>query len=174
EQQKRWGNQGRSCFFGRRFGKTRGRSQQTIRALHPQERAIPRNSWRLTRMNVRIDPVIAGRIKDAWQKLSPDQQKRITPIVMKAHQQAVIASQSRVAPPPNPNVGHALPLMFSAISNDQDGVLDSLDGNIIIAADGGGEIWGTGKYEQLDPGWLVAGAEWLEHFIVPNHSFSTT
>ena len=64
--------------------------------------------------------------------------------------------------------------LFSAISNDQDKVLDSLDANVIIAADAGGEIWGTGKYEQLDPGWLLAGAEWLEHFIVPNHPFSTT
>ena len=124
-------------------------------------------------MNIRIDPVIAGRIRNAWEKLSPDQRKQITPMVMNAHQQAVNVSQSRVAPPPNSNVGHALPLLFSAISNDQDKVLDSLDVNIIIAADGGGEIWGTGKYEQLDPGWLAAGAEWLEHFLVPNHPFST-
>jgi hypothetical protein len=124
-------------------------------------------------MKIRIDPVIAGRIKNAWDKLSPDQRNRIAPMVMSAHQQAVTASQSLVAPSPNANVGHALPLLFSAISNDQDGVADSLDVNIIIGADGGGEIWGTGKYEQLDPGWLLAGAEWLEHFIVPNHPFST-
>jgi hypothetical protein len=123
-------------------------------------------------MKIHIDPVIAGRIKDAWANLAPEQRNRIAPLVMTAHQQTVIASQSRVAPPPNTNVGHALPLMFSAISDDQDGVLDSLDVNIIIAADGGGEIWGTGKYEQLDPGWLAAGAEWLEHFIIPNHSFN--
>ncbi len=125
-------------------------------------------------MKIRIDPVIVGRIKNAWAKLSPEQQNKIAPMVMNAHQQAVIASQSRVAPAPNANLGHALPLMFSAISDDQDEVLDSLDVNIVIAADGGGEIWGTGKYEQLDPGWLSAGAEWLEHFIVPNHAFSTT
>ena len=121
-------------------------------------------------MKIRIAPVIAGRIKNAWEKLSSDQRNRIAPMVMNAHQQAVIASQSRVAPSPNSNVGHALPLLFSAISNDQDKVLDSLDVNVIIAADGGGEIWGTGKYEQLDPGWLSAGAEWLEHFIVPNQA----
>ena len=111
-------------------------------------------------MNIRIDPVIAGRIKNAWEKLSPDQRNRIAPLVMDAHQQAVIASQSRVAPSPNSNAGHVLPLLFSAISNDQDGVLDRLDVNVIIAADGGSEIWGMGKYEQLDPGWLAAGAEW--------------
>ena len=95
-------------------------------------------------------------------------------MVMDAHQQAVTASQSRKAPAPNANVGHALPLIFSAISNDHDGVMDSLDVNVIIAADGGGEIWGTGKYQQLDPGWLGAGAEWLEHFVTPIHPFSTT
>jgi hypothetical protein len=125
-------------------------------------------------MKISIDPVIAGRIKAAWEKLSPDQRNNIMPLVMNAHQQAVTASQSRVAPAPNANVGHALPLLFSAIKDDQDGVVNSLDAGIIIAADGGGEIWGTGKYEQLDPGWLEAGAEWLEHFIVPNHPFSTT
>jgi len=125
-------------------------------------------------MKIRIDPVIAGRIKAAWEKLSTDQRNKIAPLVMKAHQQAVTASQSRQAPASNANTGHALPLLFSAISNDQDGVMDSLDVNIVIAADGGGEIWGTGKYEQLDPGWLAAGAEWLEHHVIPNHPFSIT
>jgi hypothetical protein len=127
-----------------------------------------------TRSKISIDPVLAGRIKTAWQKLSPDQRNRIAPMVMNAHQQAVKVSQSQVAPAPNANMGHALPLMFSTITDDHDGVMGSLDLNIIIAADGGGEIWGTGKYEQLDPGWLGAAAEWLEHFIVPIHAFNTT
>lgn len=124
-------------------------------------------------MRLNIDPVIAGRIKAAWANLTPEQRNKIMPLVMNAHQQSVVASQSRGAPAPNANFGHALPLMFSAISNDQDAVVNSLDAGVIIAADGGGEIWGTGKYEQLDPGWLLAAAEWLEHFVIPNHPFST-
>jgi hypothetical protein len=124
-------------------------------------------------MKVSIDPVIAGRIKAAWQKLTTDQRNEIAPLVMSAHQHAVTVSQARTAPPPNANVGHALPLMFSTISNDQDEVLQNLDAGVLIAADAGGEIWGTGKYEQLDPGWLLAGAEWLEHFVIPNHPFNT-
>ena len=63
-------------------------------------------------MNIRIDPVIAGRIKNAWGKLSSDQRNRIAPMVMNAHQHAVVASQSRVAPSPNSNGGHALPLVI--------------------------------------------------------------
>ena len=124
-------------------------------------------------MKISIDPVIAGRIKAAWNKLSPEQQNRIAPLVMNAHQQAVTVSQSRSAPAANANAGHALPLVFSTITGDHDGVIGSLDVNVIIASDAGGEIWGTGKYEQLDPGWLEAAAEWLEHFIVPKHPFNT-
>ncbi len=123
-------------------------------------------------MKISIDPVIASRIKTAWSKLDSDIQAKITPLLMKAHQQAVTASQAKVAPPTDPTVGHALTLAFSAMSGDQDAVVNNLDAGVIIAVDGGGEIWGTGKYEQLDPGWLEAGAEWLEHFIVPKHAFN--
>ena len=125
-------------------------------------------------MKISVDPVIASRIKSAWGKLPADQQARITPLLMKGHQQAVAASQARVAPRTDGSIGHALPLAFSAISDDRDGVVNNLDAGIIIDVDGGGEIWGTGKYQQLDPGWLEAFAEWLEHFILGKSSFSTT
>ena len=49
-------------------------------------------------MKISFDPVIASRIKSAWGKLPADQQARITPLLMKGHQQAVTASQARVAP----------------------------------------------------------------------------
>jgi hypothetical protein len=125
-------------------------------------------------MKISVDPVIASRLKTAWGKLPPAQRDRITPLLMKAHQQVVTASQARVAPPTDASIGHALPLAFSAISNDQDGVVNSLDAGAIVGVDGGGEIWGAGKYEQLDPGWLEAGAEWLEHLILGKHAFNTT
>jgi hypothetical protein len=96
------------------------------------------------------------------------------PLLTKAHQQAVTVSQSHVAPPTDASVGPALPLAFSVISNDRDGIVSNLDAGIVIAVDGGGEIWGTGKYEQLDPGWQEATAEWLEHIILGKHHFSTT
>jgi hypothetical protein len=40
-----------------------------------------------------------------------------------------------------------------------------------IGVDAGGGIWGTGKYQELDPGWLEAAALWLEHLIIGKHSF---
>lgn len=125
-------------------------------------------------MKISVDPVIASRIKSAWGKLPADQQARITPLLMKGHQQAVTASQARVAPATDGSVGHALPLAFSAILNDRDGVVNNLDAGIVIDVDGGGEIWGTGKYQQLDPGWLEAFAEWLEHLTLGKSTFNTT
>ncbi len=125
-------------------------------------------------MKISVDPVIASRIKTAWDKLPPAQRARITPLLTKAHQQAVTASQGRVAPPPDALVGHALPLALTAISDDRDGVANNLEAGVVIDVDGGGEIWGTGKYQQLDPGWLEAAAEWLEHLILGKNKFSTT
>jgi hypothetical protein len=125
-------------------------------------------------VKISIDPVIASRIKTAWAKLLPEQRNRLIPLLTKGHQQAIVASQGRIAPPTDASIGHALPLAFSAISDDQDGIVNNLDAGIVVAVDGGGEIWGTGKYEQLDPGWLEAAAEWLEHFILGKHPFSTT
>jgi hypothetical protein len=124
-------------------------------------------------LKISIDPVIAGRIKTAWTNLSPEQRNHLIPLLTKGHQQAVTASQSRVAPPVDASLGRVLTLAFSAISNDQDGIVNNLDAGIVIDVDGGGEIWGTGKYEQLDPGWLEAAAEWLEHIILAKHAFST-
>lgn len=125
-------------------------------------------------MKISIDPVIKSRIQTAWMNLSAEQRNRLMRVVTKAHQQAIVASKGRVAPPTDASLGHALPLAFSAIYDDQDGVVSNLDAGVVIAVDEGGEIWGTGKYEQLDPGWLEAFAEWLEHFILPKHHFSTT
>jgi Calcineurin-like phosphoesterase len=126
------------------------------------------------KMKISIDPVIVSRIQTAWAKLTPDQQNRITPLIMKAHQQAVTASRSREAPSPDASLARPLTLAFTAIRNDLDGVLNSLEAGVAIAVDGAGEIWGTGKYEQLDPGWLEAFAEWLEHLVSGGiHTFNT-
>jgi hypothetical protein len=125
-------------------------------------------------MKINIDPVIASRVRTAWANLPADQKSRITPLVMKAHQRAITASQAGVPPAPDAALGHVLTLAFTAISHDLDGVLGKLDAGLVIGADESGEIWGTGKYEQLDPGWLEAGAEWLEHLALGKHAFSTT
>jgi hypothetical protein len=123
-------------------------------------------------MKIHIDPVISSRIKQAWGKLSPDQRTRIAPLLAKANQQAVVASQTKTAPPPDPTVPHQALLAHSALTNDQDAVLSNLQPGVVFDVGPGGEIWGTGKYEQLDPGWAESVAVWLEHLILGKHPFN--
>ena len=123
-------------------------------------------------MKIDIDPVIASRIKRAWSALPKDQQNRIAPMLAKANLQAVTVSQTRKAPVPDPTVPHQALLAYSAIKDDQDGVVSSLDAGVVIDVDADGQIWGTGKYEMLDPGWAEAIAVWLEHLILGKHPFN--
>lgn len=123
---------------------------------------------------INIDPVVSSRIKQAWAALPPDQKNRVAPMLLKAHQQALAVSQTRVAPPTDPTVGHQVLLAHSAITNDQDGVVNSLEAGVVIDVGAGGQIWGAGKYEQLDPGWAQAAAVWLENLILGKHAFNTT
>lgn len=122
-------------------------------------------------MKISIDPVMSARIKKAWESLSPGQQSRVAPLLVKAHQHAVTASQTGEAPPPDPTVGHHFALTYSALTDDRDGVVGNLEAGIVVAVDGEGAIVGTGKYQDLDPGWGEAGAEWLEHLVTGKHSF---
>ncbi len=125
-------------------------------------------------MKVTIDPVISSRIKQAWSKLSDDQRKRIAPLLAKANQQAVIASQTQTAPPTDPTVPHQALLAHSALTNDEDAVLSNLQAGVVLDIGPEGEFWGTGKYEQLDPGWAEAVAVWMEHLIVGKHPFNSS
>jgi len=125
-------------------------------------------------MKIQIDPVIASRIKQAWGNLSSEQRNRIAPVLAKANQQAVTISQTKVAPKPDPSVPHQALFAQSALTDDQDAVLSNLQAGIVIDVGASGEIWGTGKYEQLDPGWAEAVAVWLEHLILGKYAFNPT
>jgi len=122
-------------------------------------------------MKISIDPVISSRLQKAWAALSPDQRRRIAPLLGKAHQQAVTFSETREAPQTDPTVKHQLLLAQSAISNDQDGVLGNLEAGLVVSVGPGGEIWGTGKYQNLDPGWTEASTVWLENLVLGKHPF---
>ena len=128
---------------------------------------------RRTRMKVNIDPAISSRIVSAWKALSPDQRSRIAPILAKANQRALTAVQSRVAPIFDSSVPHQALLAHSAISNDRDGVLSNLEAGVVIDVDAAGEIWGTGRYQQLDPGWAETIAVWLEN-LTNKHAFNSS
>ena len=127
----------------------------------------------MTRMKINIAPAVSSRIVSAWRALSADQRSRIAPILAKANQRALTAVQSQKATIFDPSVPHQALLAHSAISNDRDGVPSNLEAGVVIDVDAAGEIWGTGKYQQLDPGWAETIAVWLENLtrnILQQHS----
>ncbi|HXJ95357.1 MAG TPA: metallophosphoesterase [Terriglobia bacterium] len=115
-------------------------------------------------MNVSIDPVIASRIKAAWNQLTPDQQVRLAPAISAANQQAVLFSQTGQAPPVTAASRHLM-LAHSVLSNDSDQVLSRLESGVVCDVGPDGTIWGTGKYQQLDPGWTESLADALESLL---------
>jgi hypothetical protein len=123
-------------------------------------------------MKTYIDPVIKARIQHAWNQLRPEQRTLLQPLV-EGSRMAMKAIQARGLPPPSDFPREAL-LLHAALTNDGDNALASLESGIVFGVDGIGEIIGTGKYEQLDPGWAECLAEWLEHFITGIHKFSTS
>jgi len=121
-------------------------------------------------MKINIDPVISSRIRAAWEKLSAAQQAALAPAILQANQQALSVSQSGKAPAA-PAAPHHLMLVQSALSNDRDNVVSNLEAGVVLDVDGEGVIWGTGRYQQLDPGWTEAFAVFLENLVGEKHPF---
>jgi hypothetical protein len=115
------------------------------------------------------------RLKIAWDLLPADKKAAIQPLIDAAHEQLRSFQATRKAPPHDPSVAHHLLLAKSALTDDADGTVAALPelqpGALEIDVDAGGAIWGTGQYQQLDPGWLGAAAAWLEHLILGKHPF---
>ena len=119
------------------------------------------------------------RLKVAWALLPADKKAAIQPMIDAAHQQ-LQTYQATGKAPHDPTVPHQLILTKSALTDDADGTVAALPEPAATAApmaavqvdvDAGGAIWGTGKYQQLDPGWLAAVAAWMEHLILGKYSF---
>jgi hypothetical protein len=115
------------------------------------------------------------RLKAAWALLPADKKAAIQPMIEKAHQQLQTYQATGNAPPHDPTVVHQLVLAKSALTDDADGTATALPelkpGDVEVDVDAGGAIWGTGKYQQLDPGWLGAVAAWMEHLILGKYAF---
>lgn len=114
------------------------------------------------------------RLKLAWALLPADKKAAVQPLIDAAHEQ-LRAYQASGKATHDPTIPHALILAKSALTDDADGTARALPelqpGGIEIDVDAGGSIWGTGKYQQLDPGWLGAVAAWLEHLILGKYPF---
>jgi hypothetical protein len=115
------------------------------------------------------------RLKVAWALLPADKKAAIQPMIDAAHNQLQSYRTTGSAPPHDPTVSHLLTLVKAALTDDADGTAAALPelqpGAVEIDVDSGGAIWGTGKYQQLDPGWLAATAAWFEHLIAGKYSF---
>jgi len=121
-------------------------------------------------MKINIDPVVSSRIKAAWAQLSAARRAELAPAIAQANQQAISFARSGRAPAERA-APHHLMLAESALSNDRDNVVSNLDAGVVLDVGGDGVIWGTGKYEQLDPGWTEAFAVFLENLVGGKHPF---
>ena len=121
-------------------------------------------------MKIALDPVIVSRIKVAWGQLTSEQQSMIAPAVLKANQQAIQVSQTQKAPPGSA-APHYLLLAHSALNNDPSSIVDTLEAGIVFDVGSDGVMWGTGKYQQFDPGWTEAFAVFLESLVAGRHKF---
>jgi len=114
------------------------------------------------------------RLKLAWALLPADKKAAIQPMIEAAHQQ-LQTYQATGKAPHDPTIPHQLILAKSALTDDADGTAAALPplhpGDIEVDVAPGGVIWGTGKYQQLDPGWLGASAAWMEHLILGRYPF---
>jgi hypothetical protein len=118
------------------------------------------------------------RMKAAWANLPSETKAQLTPLLEKAHQQLGDFLDHRT--PPTSDVDEILRVK-SYLTDDWDRHVERLDGisptqprldtalatqAIKVSIAPGGEILGTGRYQQLDPRWeLVAGTVWLENLL---------
>jgi len=124
-------------------------------------------------MNVH-DFLAREKLKLAWDLLPAAKKAAIQPMLDAAHEQLrgfVNNGQATHMP----GVAHQFLLAKSALNGDQEGLAAALpepqtkDIEIKVGPDG--SIWGTGKYQQLDPCWVESAAIWIETMILGKHPF---
>jgi hypothetical protein len=111
---------------------------------------------------------LIARMKTAWANLPGDKRAALKPLLEDAHQQLGNFLANRT--PPQHGV-HQILRLKSYLTDDWEGHVQRLDQPLAakaieITVGPGGEILGTGKYQELDPLWeLVAGTVWLENLL---------
>lgn len=115
-------------------------------------------------MKISVDPAISERIRAAWKELTPEDQKHFGDAIAAAHQQAATVARTGTAPSV-PAAPHELMLAQSVINNDLDSVMNKLDAGAVLDVGVEGVMWGTGRYQQIDPGWAESLACFLENRV---------
>jgi hypothetical protein len=118
-----------------------------------------------------VNPVLALRLKRAYGQLPADKQAIVMTHFDRAHERMLEVKKQRI-PPYDPEARRELLYAKTALTDDKDDCLEyvKLLGDIQAKqrgaaplVDAGGNIWGIGKYQQLDPGWIEAAVLWLEN-----------
>lgn len=123
---------------------------------------------------IQIPKDIRQRFRTAVQDFDAKADKTLRAAVMnamiKAHRDTLAALCG------NHSIEHPeLALALSVLDGPERALLDALDGistDAIVQPDG--SILGTGKYEDADPRWLEAGAEWFKNLFFASHPFGTS
>lgn len=120
-------------------------------------------------MNIH-DFVQKEKLKLAWDLLPASKKAAIQPMLDAAHEQLrdFVATGHTSH---RPGVPHQFLLAKSALHDDREQLVAALPEAIEIKVGPDGAIWGTGKYQQLDAGWVESAAIWIENLILGKHAF---
>jgi len=114
----------------------------------------------------------AEQLKLAYAVLPKDKKDAVDAIFGKANAQLRTFMNTGTASH-RPDIPHQFLMAKAALTNDAEGIVAALPEPkaVEISVAPGGEIYGTGKYQQLDPGWVQAAAVWVEHMLLGKHKF---
>jgi len=109
---------------------------------------------------------LIARLNEAWNSLSIEEQDRIRPMLAQVKAQKLMSLTTGQVEK-DPNIPHHMLLIESFLNEDHDRLVKTLHAPIMAPAiqrvGPEGEIWGFGKYQEMDLGWLEAGVIWLEN-----------
>lgn len=126
-----------------------------------------------------VDPKLVLRFERAWNTLSPQERNRIQPHLDRSYTHLRYFLEGQRPLQFDPRVRRELLLAQCVVTGDKDGTFPSIDRlaaqqrtNITagVRVDPGGNIWGTGKFQELDPGWFEAGVIWIENLALKRPS----
>ena len=107
-----------------------------------------------------IDHDIGARLRDAWARLPAEVKAQVAPRLEAAYQRALGHHDA----PFGAAVTLPLALARGLLEGGREVLLGQLGKGGAGHVDASGAIWGSGRYQQLDPRWLESVVVWLEHY----------